>query len=74
MSKALKLLSWLVNLKIVPYGWLTKLSGWLAIAAGIACAIGHPIPGFPCTEPVVPVLTGTAILGLARRKATYPTT
>jgi len=40
------ILSWLVNLKIVPQGWLTKSSGWLALVATILPALGYHVPSW----------------------------
>ena len=62
------LAGWLVNLKVIPAGWLTKSAGWLGIASSVACMMGHPIPFLPCSEDALTSLTAGLIgVGLGRR-------
>ena len=59
---------WLVNLKVVPAGWLTKAGGWLGIVSAAACMFGHPIPFLPCaSDPLTSLTAGLIGVGLGRR-------
>lgn len=56
------ILGWLINLKIIPQGWLTKSSAWLGIVAAILTALGHPVPGW-----LTMLSVGGIGVGLGRR-------
>ena len=63
------LLGWLVNLKVVPAGWLTKAGGWLGIVSATACMFGHPIPFLPCAnDPLTSLTAGLIGVGLGRAR------
>ena len=62
---------WLINLKVVPAGWLTKGAGWFGVATSLACLIGHPIPFAPCAnDPLTSLTAGLIGVGLGRRGTT----
>ena len=62
------ILAWLVNLKVVPSGWLTKSAGWLGILSALACMTGHPLPWLPCAnDPATSLTAGLIGVGLGRR-------
>lgn len=62
------LLGWLVNLKVIPSGWLTKSAGWLGIVTAAFCLFGHPLSFLPCAnDPATALTVGLAAVGLGRR-------
>lgn len=71
-----QILSWIVNLGIVPNGWLTKLSGWLAVITAVACMSGHPIRFLPCdavmTVPAQTATYGASAVPEAQTSTSFP--
>ena len=61
------ILSWVVNAKLIPSGWMTKASGWLGIVSSVACMIGHPLPFIPCPDATTSLIAGLGLVGLGRR-------
>lgn len=49
------ILNWLVNVGIVPGGWLGKLGGWLAVITAVLCMSGHPVKWLPCDATVTTI-------------------
>lgn len=64
-----KIVKWVLQLGIVPAGWLTYIAGFAAMALGAACLLGADLPALhlPCPkDPLDYLLGGATVIGLRR--------
>lgn len=63
-----RILGYFLRLDFIPRGWLTVIAGFGALATGLACLAGVPMPGTECpADPLLMVTGGLAAIGLGRR-------